>query len=218
MNDATYMHEIQGFSTNTALFPELQTLGLFEDIDVSFLQEASEEYYMHSSQKRLSPICRKWLVDAVDLTAFVKKIAHALYFRYGTNWASIWNAYFVETYNPIENYGMTETKTPRVETTTTINTATKITNEQEGKVYGFNSPSAVPERDNKVTTTGDADENETTSVTSFDGEDTLTRHGNIGVTTSQQMIQSELDLRKYDFLKSTFADIDRLLCYILESV
>ena len=44
------------------------------------------------------------------------------------------------------------------------------------------------------------------------GSHTLTRSGNIGVTTSQQMLQAELDLRVYDFYESIFADVDKILC------
>lgn len=39
----------------------------------------------------------------------------------------------------------------------------------------------------------------------------LTRHGNIGVTTSQQMIESELELRKKHYFDIIFRDIDKLL-------
>lgn len=40
---------------------------------------------------------------------------------------------------------------------------------------------------------------------------TLKRHGNIGVTTSQQMIESELELRKKFFYEIVFRDIDMYL-------
>lgn len=40
---------------------------------------------------------------------------------------------------------------------------------------------------------------------------TLKRHGNIGVTTSQQMIESELELRKKFFFEIVFRDIDHYL-------
>lgn len=40
---------------------------------------------------------------------------------------------------------------------------------------------------------------------------TLKRHGNIGVTTSQQMIESELELRKKFFYEIVFRDIDQYL-------
>lgn len=39
----------------------------------------------------------------------------------------------------------------------------------------------------------------------------LKRHGNIGVTTSQQMIESELELRKKNFFEIVFHDIDQYL-------
>lgn len=44
------------------------------------------------------------------------------------------------------------------------------------------------------------------------GTRTLTRSGNIGVTTSQQMLQSELELRKFDFMEEVFKCFDRILC------
>lgn len=39
----------------------------------------------------------------------------------------------------------------------------------------------------------------------------LTRRGNIGVTTSQQMLESEYELRKRHFFEQVFADIDKAL-------
>ena len=39
-----------------------------------------------------------------------------------------------------------------------------------------------------------------------------TKSGNIGVTTSQQMLESELELRKYDLLSVVFEDCDSVLC------
>lgn len=48
---------------------------------------------------------------------------------------------------------------------------------------------------------------------SYDDDEnrTLTRRGNIGVTTSQQMLESELELRKYDLIERMFSDCDKLL-------
>lgn len=40
---------------------------------------------------------------------------------------------------------------------------------------------------------------------------TLTRHGNIGVTTSQQMIDSEIELWQWNFFSGVFKDIDTIL-------
>lgn len=213
MNDARYMYEIEGFSQDDSLFTAIQTAcGCFPDVSTSDLQLLAEEYYMHSSKKKLSPLCAKWVHEASDLTAFVTKIASALAGRYGRNWWRIFLAYYKTDYKPLDNYSMKETRTPRVETTINVNTATSVTNASESKVYGFNSETPVGDNDTTITTTGDKDENETTSVTSYDGIDTLEREGNIGVTTSAQMLQGEIDIRQYDFWSNVFADIDRLLC------
>lgn len=45
-----------------------------------------------------------------------------------------------------------------------------------------------------------------------DTQRTLSRSGNIGVTTSQQMIESEIELWKWNFYKQVFEDIDSILC------
>lgn len=40
---------------------------------------------------------------------------------------------------------------------------------------------------------------------------TLSRHGNIGVTTSQQMLNSEIELWQWNFFSGVFKDIDKIL-------
>lgn len=50
-----------------------------------------------------------------------------------------------------------------------------------------------------------------TENTTGDSTRTLNRHGNIGVTTSQQMIESELELRKKFFYEIIFKDIDNYM-------
>ena len=47
------------------------------------------------------------------------------------------------------------------------------------------------------------------------GSHSLHRHGNIGVTTSQQMIESEIVLRQKNFFEIVFSDIDRLLTLLI---
>lgn len=45
------------------------------------------------------------------------------------------------------------------------------------------------------------------------GTETLTRHGNIGVTTNQQMITSEVEMRnKYEFYQLLMQDVDSVIC------
>lgn len=56
----------------------------------------------------------------------------------------------------------------------------------------------------------DLSRNESMTTTNK-GTETLTRKGNIGVTTTQQMIEQELELRKNNLIDIMFNDIDSLL-------
>lgn len=123
----------------------------------------------------------------------------------------------------------TETDTPNITETQTPN----LTNATESSVHGFNSTTGVPtgEQTQKATGTNTNTQTGTETreynVTDADtgtqtdndgGQDTqtrnykLTRSGNIGVTTSQQMIESERALWVWNFFHDVvFPDIDRVL-------
>ena len=123
----------------------------------------------------------------------------------------------------------TETRTDNLTDTTTPN----LTTNTENSVFGFNSSAAVPSGGQEQTATGtntethtgteqnqyNLSDTDTGTQTLLDGgSDThtrnyeLTRSGNIGVTTSQQMIQSERDLWLWNFFHEVvFPDIDRVL-------
>lgn len=123
----------------------------------------------------------------------------------------------------------TETRTPDLTDTTTPN----LTATSNNSVYGFNSSNAVPTGGqtqnstgtNTVTQTGTDTNTYNTTDTDIGtqnetdgGQDThtrnyhLTRSGNIGVTTSQQMIESERSIWMWNFFRDVvFPDIDRVL-------
>lgn len=123
-------------------------------------------------------------------------------------------------YNPIENYSMTEkgtdTRTPNITqtnkgvNTNTIGVDTSITT---GKTTFDKSNSFI--NDTKTTNTGTNTDTQdiNTTVTTAGNEKTVhefTRSGNIGVTTSQQMIESERQLAMFsvvDLFVKAIADI-----------
>ena len=115
-------------------------------------------------------------------------------------------------YNPIENYNSTETETTTTEnatttgnentTTTTSNSTTENSGDTTNKVSPYDSENF--NNDNNTTTTNTTTGNATDTTTINDSGNmssngtssrTLTRKGNIGVTTTQQMIESEYELR-----------------------
>ena len=136
-----------------------------------------------------------------------------------------------ETVTPTET---TQTVTP-AETTTNTKPAKTVT---ENSVSAFNSANYVS--DNKTVIEGDINDKGSESITvnhagtnklevdtagntkvevDTAGSDvitvqhgrTLTRKGNIGVTTTQQMMSSEIELWQWNFYESVFKDIDSVL-------
>lgn len=115
-------------------------------------------------------------------------------------------------YNPIENYNSSETESTTTEntttsgnentTTTTTNSTTENSGDTTNKVSPYDSENF--NNDNNTTTTNTTTDNATDTTTINDSGNmssngkltrTLTRKGNIGVTTTQQMIESEYELR-----------------------
>ena len=132
-------------------------------------------------------------------------------------------------YNPIENYNSSETETSTSENSTTTgneNTTTTTTNstsENNGvstnKVSPYDSENF--NNDNNTTTTNTTTDNATDTTTINDSGNmssngtssrTLTRKGNIGVTTTQQMIESEYELRAK---KLVFEFLEKVSKFIL---
>lgn len=116
------------------------------------------------------------------------------------NWTKMYTA-LTSDYDPIENYNRQEewTDTPDVSYTKTGGQHS----ESENKVSAFNSATYEPSSRSEGTLTYQNDTTRESGTRQHAGR----VHGNIGVTTSQQMIQSELDLRNfnmYDYIARKF--------------
>lgn len=125
-------------------------------------------------------------------------------------------------YNPLENYDRQEdytdtsnkgekttagnTRTLNNEDKETLNTSTS----DEHTVSAFDSGSYQPSDKNEIKNTGTDTFNHTGTIKD-EGNGSLTSngkevhtgriHGNIGVTTSQQMLQSELDIARFNLVQ-----------------
>ena len=178
------------------------------------------DYYIsHSADKTISPLAQKMLDNGETAEGLSNLLAEMAFNRFGSKWIHLWDALNAE-YNPLENYSMEEIRTPDLEDETTRNEKTDIVVDRDtsatSKYKGFNAdePVTVSQTDGTedVETTGAKADNEATTTVSRTGTETTTRSGNIGVTTSQQMLESELKVRQYDFYATVFGDIDSLLC------
>ena len=145
--------------------------------------------------------------DVTEVASIISNLAEIYNNEYTTKVSML-----LMDYNPIENYNSSETESTTTENTTTSgneNTTTTTTNsttENSGEVTNKVSPydSENFNNDNNTTTTNTTTGNATDTTTINDSGNmssngtssrTLTRKGNIGVTTTQQMIESEYELR-----------------------
>lgn len=205
------------------IFKNIKTLSdnvIFKDYDDDLFDELGLTYY-YERYKRPLKVLYSILISKVDFTdstkvgTFFSKIGKVAFARYGDNWLDIWNAYFLTDYKPLENYSMVQERKPD------LKYKGKTSREQDTKIETSGTTSSVPFNETESTLVGETSgDSETTeqkasnyieSENSETGKEALTRSGNIGVTTSQQMLQSELDLRKLDFVKRVFEDVDSII-------
>lgn len=205
----------------------------------SYSVEMDVGYIERSGDKRISPIVEKLMTDGELTSEAVEKLAKVVWLKYGLSWTKLWETLDLE-YNPINNYDMTETSSEsstegkseserRTEgetrsDTSAANGSQSVADTSDTGVYGFNSSASSPSTDGSTTSAGASQTTDTSVGSSASQGDTvrsgdvsgarqhvLSRSGNIGVTTSQQMIQSERDLWLWTIWDTIYNDIDKVL-------
>lgn len=169
------------------------TASLAKDIDTEYVISHSGEKTVSPLLFRFSDMVEKQQISTIEARTLV---CDFIFNHYGENWTKIYSSYFETEYKPLENYSMIEQENAK--------TKIKTVSSNNSSVYGFDSEEPVP--------SNEAGSETETSSNADDNERKLTRSGNIGVTTSQQMLQSEIDLRSYDFIESIMRDLDTVLC------
>lgn len=219
--------------TDGGIFSKLNLLDVPWTNDVDAVTLDLDYFYNTSGQKNVSPLVRRFLNGADTITDAQKvTLVNVIYKMYIKNWNKEYEVLGFE-YDPISNYDSTEHESiENKNATTKANTGTQSTSGNQtvssttsgsGKnnVYGFNSATAVDDSTSSDSATNSKTSTDSTTRTdnlsesqsgSGTVERSLTRKGNIGVTTSQQMIQSEIDLWKWKFFYDiVFPDLDEIL-------
>lgn len=155
-----------------------------EELDIMY-------YVSFSGNKYIS----RFYNEMLEHNKTISDIANIVYRKFGDKWKRIYDAMMME-YNPINNYDMSEEEKVNSKIVSSYGT--------DAKTYGFNSPEAKPtdKTESSSTTEGSADDNVRQ----------LTRSGNIGVTTSAQLLEGELKVRQNIFIEQVMKDIDSMLC------
>lgn len=225
-----------GTLTLNSVYPEWVTKGIFSYLnalevpwknDVSGNQLDIIYHGSRSGNKIIGSLIENYLDNNTVSDDNKIIIAQAIYTIYIKNWNALYKTLSLE-YNPIENYSMTETENVQDthkgtlesngNNTNTYTETTLVNDTSNNQLWGFNSTDSVNSDKQTGDTTRDVEstmdsthkntDRETKDITS---DRTLKRSGNIGVTTSQQMIESERQLWLWNFFESVFSDIDKIL-------
>lgn len=187
--------------TGNGIFTALEELNTPWDMPGNLLDI---EYYNNRSGTKIASNV------TVNVTN-IDTLASLLYHKYIKQWSKLWDTLSLD-YNPIENYNMVETAnnkhTDKANETDT--SQTNITATGNSATYGFNSETSVPSDSTDTNSVGNGTSTHITDNT-HEENNTLKRSGNIGVTTSQQLIQSERELYMWNFYEKVFADVDNVL-------
>lgn len=225
-----------GTLTLNSVYPEWVTKGIFSylnALEVPWKNDVSDNqldiiyHGSRSGNKIIGSLIENYLDNNTVSDDNKIIIAQAIYTIYIKNWNALYKTLSLE-YNPIENYSMTETENVQDthkgtlesngNNTNTYTETTLVSDTSNNQLWGFNSTDSVNSDKQTGDTTRDVEstmdsthkntDRETKDITS---DRTLKRSGNIGVTTSQQMIESERQLWLWNFFESVFSDIDKIL-------
>ena len=193
------------------IFSALTTLGDVPWSDMWTAEDLDTVYYFEQSGGKIISAFYEQLLDAEhtdrDTATVLERAARIIKSRYGLKWVKLW-ATTQETYNPVYNSNMIETHDLRDVNSGTDRHQTRQVSNAQSDVFAFNNTSATP-----ATFSGGAGHGEqtTTHGMSVAHTGTFRREGNIGVTTTQQMLQSERELWMWDIMQTIFHDVDRVL-------
>lgn len=186
-------------------------------------------YFDTYSGERFSSriITRRVGSDGSLATADRKNISTLVYAMFRSQWGRLWTT-MNPAYEPLTNYQMTEDETGSHTDTRTPDLTRKHTgtDTDEGRttlntknnLWGFNSESSIPSdmqdgvNTANNTNTRDLTDTETgTDITTGNNTRKLTRTGNIGTNTFQNLLQQERNLWMYNFFEQIFKDVDSVL-------
>lgn len=108
-------------------------------------------------------------------------------------------------YNPIHNYDRTETRNLNIKRDN--NTRSKASGTEDGYRAGYDSGGLVHSEQTTSTTKGSSRGNE-----NVDEGETIRALGNIGVTTTQQMIESQRQVVQFDLERFIIDDFKQAFC------
>lgn len=130
-------------------------------------------------------------------------------------WNKLYESMILE-YNPIDNYDRTEMRSLNSQGNGSSQDGGSDTfaGNGTGKVAGFNSQNTVTRDENVNSSTSTYGKTNTEQFTKSDTE-TIRSRGNIGVTTSQQMIEQERNVAKFNLYDTITEEFKLRFCILV---
>lgn len=186
----------------------------------------TEYFGNHSGGKFVAPVIMNLLGDEIELTEDDRVLlARIIWAKFGEPWKHLWETNVV-AYNPIHNYNMTDRRElARGESEAKVGHGSSVDTTTHGRktetqdnVAGLNNTDkkgkladvTVSQESGTTGVSGINDRNDDTVRASNEVETTI-RSGNIGVTTTQQMILADREVWMWNFFDQVYKDIDSVL-------
>lgn len=185
------------------------------------------EYFGNrSGGKFVAPVIMNLLGDEVELTESDRLLlARIIWTKFGEPWKHLWETNVV-AYNPIHNYNMTDRRElARGESETKVGHGSSVDTTSHGRgteskeyVAGINNTDNVGKLSNRSesqesgeTSVDGTNDRKDDSVRASNEVETTVRSGNIGVTTTQQMLSADRELWMWNFFDQVYKDVDSVL-------
>lgn len=218
-----------GWSAGSGIFNVLSTLADMPWKNVETVHDGSLDiayFGNHSGGKFCSPLVKLFLDEEGHVPSDARiQIGWVLISKYINNWRRLWDTN-VASYTPIHNYDMTEIRGLKsakssavVDSRNSTDTTThgKTVDEMDYK-YGLNTDISNPKPSDKsfIEEGGETEvesnsTGKTNSVGASEEDEEIHRSGNIGVTTTQKLLEEERQLWLWNYFDEIFKDLDREL-------
>lgn len=232
-NGTRVLYKSDNNLTQYSLFVELSNV-LNLDWFNNLVDTLENEYYLSQSGNKFISIYLQRLMKQYETSIkfyqnyyflpqiIYKHIANVLSMKYKTKWDKLYNI-MISEYNPLNNIKNNESRSISKKETKTYN----LSNTKTGKdidtytgtnnIYGFDSINPVPNNDGSSSNTTTYDNNLSRTGTEIreylpnDNIENIERSGNNGKITFQELINQEIETRKYNIINTIYNDIDNLL-------
>lgn len=225
-----------GWESGDGLFNYLSevTTMPWDNVDYISIESLDLLYFgSHSGSKFCAPLINIMVSEETGVIPSVNRtsIATMLITKYLRNWERLFDT-MVVTYNPIHNYDMREVRdlkkadSSAEKSTEDMAEGASSSNSMDNVNYryGMNTNKNSPKESDKMVSGYSSKSSSeqkigrsVNAVGAGEEEEEIKRSGNIGVTTTQKLIEEERDIWLWNYFDIVFSDIDRELALMFHN-